>query len=531
MRTEVVPAGAGQVVELIRHAGYSPEGQVIQLLATPPDDEAHRLFAADAQEVADLTSRDVYIVRAAGATVAYDAGREAFAALLPEGRAARWQRLSPRAGRPAEEDWQEGPEQPPAYFGTDEHGILVPASRAQQPVTQPDPAGPDSSGPGGGLPGSAEGSGREQRQAVPAEATARADGRPFTRSPEGYTDLLHGADPARLAVDDEFTLTHEALAFESNRFSGHDHYVIDRPVARVLTQPASAIMFDSHSSFIVTGITGEEGRRVIRLRHPGEGEGEDVPPSSGGADSEMPSASLPPSRHPSRPQSSAGSSDGSSAPGPQLSRRDGRADSQPEQRSPFVLEEARSQADGRVGNRRQTWYGHVAVGLASLDPTDSLEGFAAVLPDVVPDGLSVDEEFSITRPALAYVSKESVQGGSYFGIVSPEAHDLAALAPDTSGMIMFPPSRFVVLRIDVVDDGHRVIWLLHPEEGEDVPPPSGDAHGEPSAEDAPGELGDALRRQAALAVPAALALPLSAGELGRVMGVVRGQEMAAGDGA
>jgi hypothetical protein len=37
---------------------------------------------------------------------------------------------------------------------------------------------------------------------------------------------------------------------------------------------------------------------------------------------------------------------------------------------------------------------------------------------------------------------------------------------------------------------------------------------------------DALRHQAALAVPAALALPLSAEELGRVMGVVRRQELA-----
>jgi hypothetical protein len=294
MRTRVVPADAGQVVELIRRAGYPPDGQVIQLLAAPPDDEAHRQFAADAQEVADLTSRDVYIVGAAGATVAYDAGREAFAARLAGGEPAGWQRLSPRApGRPAGQDWQEGPRQPPAYFGTDEHGILVPAGRAQEPVTQPDPAGLDRSGPGGGLPRS----GREQREAVLAEAGARADGRPaptppiLTRSPEGYTDLLHGADPASLAVDDEFTITREALAFESNRFSEHGHYVIDRPVARVLTQPVGAIMFDSHSSFIVTGITGEEGRRVIRLRHPEEGE--DAPPPSGDAHGEQPAGDGP----------------------------------------------------------------------------------------------------------------------------------------------------------------------------------------------------------------------------------------------
>ena len=121
LRTEVVAANAGQVVELIRNAGYQQDGQVIQFLAAPPDDRAHAVFVVQAQQVANLVGEDVYIVGAAAATVIYDAGREGFAALLVDGRAAGWQRLSPSVPGRAE-----GQEQPPSHFGEDEHGILAP---------------------------------------------------------------------------------------------------------------------------------------------------------------------------------------------------------------------------------------------------------------------------------------------------------------------------------------------------------------------------------------------------------------------
>ena len=130
LRTEVVPASADLVVWMIRRAGYRPGRQVIQFLAAPPDWAAYRAFREQAQEVARLVGGDVYIVGPAGATVAYDAGREGFAAVLADGRPGRWERLSPRAsGRQAgqeERGEQAGQEQPPDYFGTNEHGILAP---------------------------------------------------------------------------------------------------------------------------------------------------------------------------------------------------------------------------------------------------------------------------------------------------------------------------------------------------------------------------------------------------------------------
>jgi hypothetical protein len=323
LRAEVVAADAGQVAELIMSAGFQPGGQVIQFLAVPPDDGAYAVFRAQAREVAGLTGGDVYIVGGAGATVAYDAGREAFAARLAAGGPAGWQRLSPPApGRPPGYDETEGPGrlpgydetegpgrlpgydetegpgrlpgydetvgQSPDYFETDEGGVLVRAGRVQEPGTGPELAGPGVGSPGGGLPGSAESSG-EERRAFAAGAGARGDGRPsateppvLTRSAEGYADVLHGA-PEVLAVGDEFAITREALAFDSGeRFSGEGHYVIDRPVARALPLLDGAMMFDHGSRFVVTGVSGEEGRRVTRLRHPGSGEGEgDVPPSSG----------------------------------------------------------------------------------------------------------------------------------------------------------------------------------------------------------------------------------------------------------
>jgi ribosomal-protein-alanine N-acetyltransferase len=177
------------------------------------------------------------------------------------------------------------------------------------------------------------------------------------------------------------------------------------------------------------------------------------------------------------------------APRPQFLRRGSRGDPQPGQRSPFVLAEARRQVEGGTVEVSPTWYGHVAAGLASLRRTESFEAFAAVLPGFVPDGMTIDYEFSTARPALAYASAESVRGDSYFAILAPVAHDLTGLAPDTSGMIMFPPGGFRVARIDTVR-GRRVVSLVH--QGEDAPPPSGGAQGEPpavepSAEDAPGD--------------------------------------------
>ena len=205
------------------------------------------------------------------------------------------------------------------------------------------------------------------------------------------------------------------------------------------------------------------------------------------------------------------------------------------------------QADAPVVERSRTWYEQVAAGRELLGRTSTAVGYADRLPGVNPNRLAEGAEFRIISPALAYVSIESVQG-DYFAIRRPDAYDLTELEGDTSRMMVLRPrTRFVVEEINYQtdDEGRRVIWLGHPEE--DAPQPSGDSNGEPPARDAPsgGSAGrapaeptvessaaDALRHQAALAVPAALALPLSAGELGRVMGVVRGQALAgAGGGA
>ena len=99
-RAEVVAADAGSIMGMIRRAGYQPDRQVIQFLAAPSDDEAHGVFAREALEIAGLIGADVFIVGAAGATVAYDADREAFAARLAGGDPAGWQQLAAGA-RPA----------------------------------------------------------------------------------------------------------------------------------------------------------------------------------------------------------------------------------------------------------------------------------------------------------------------------------------------------------------------------------------------------------------------------------------------
>jgi hypothetical protein len=470
MPTRVEPAGTAEVVGMIRNAGYQPDEQVIQFLAAPPDDRAHAVFRAQAQEVANQIGRDVYIVSTAGATVEYNNSRRLFAVRRAGWRAtwrdAGWQRLNPSAA-----GGQAGQEQPPAYFGTDQHGILAPAGPAQEPATQPDPVGPD--GTGGGLPGSAEGSGREQRQAVPAEAGARVGGQPpapppLTQSPEGYADLLHGADPASLTVGQEFSINREAFAFVSNRFSGTGHFVIAWPVGRALPRPADGIMFGRGTSFVVTDISGEEGRRVIRLRHPGQ----EASPPPGSTHGEIPSvspASLPSSQRPSPPPPPpppAGPSDGppggsadSSGPGatrlPSFS-----GDSERGQRSPAVLAEARAQVGGQTGERSPGWYSMVAAGLASLPQARIAAGYAAGLPGADPASLTVGQEFSVTRPALAYAADEFVPGGDHMLVIPrPYARDLSGLGTDTSSMIMFAShTAFVVTSIDDWS-GRRVIRL------------------------------------------------------------------------
>ena len=121
---KVVAADADTIVEqLIDRAGFQPDGQVIQFLAAPRDEATYEVFRAQAQRVADLAGGDVYIVRPVGATVAYDAGRQGFAALPADGGPAGWQRLRPSAA-----GGQEGQEQPPDHFEADEHGILVPGT-------------------------------------------------------------------------------------------------------------------------------------------------------------------------------------------------------------------------------------------------------------------------------------------------------------------------------------------------------------------------------------------------------------------
>ena len=77
---QLAPAGTDQVVGLIRGAGYDEGLQVIQFLAAPRTDEEHAVFAEEARRVADRIGRDVYIVGAAGVTVAYDGAQRIFVA-------------------------------------------------------------------------------------------------------------------------------------------------------------------------------------------------------------------------------------------------------------------------------------------------------------------------------------------------------------------------------------------------------------------------------------------------------------------
>ncbi len=73
------PASTAQVVDLIRGGGYQEERQVLQFLAAPRTPAEYKVFVREAQEVANQLGHGVYVVGAAGATVAYRQDRHVFA--------------------------------------------------------------------------------------------------------------------------------------------------------------------------------------------------------------------------------------------------------------------------------------------------------------------------------------------------------------------------------------------------------------------------------------------------------------------
>ena len=123
------------------------------------------------------------------------------------------------------------------------------------------------------------------------------------------------------------------------------------------------------------------------------------------------------------------------------------ADWEARQQLSAVLAEAQAQADGQPAMAGAAWREMVDRGLALVLPAGSQWGYAAALPDAVPDGLRPGASFTIETPALAYVSAGSVPGGGYlFEIERPDALDIARLAGDESGRMMFAAGTpFVVM--------------------------------------------------------------------------------------
>ena len=110
----VEPATAAQVLDLAAGSGYRSAAQALQILAAPRTQAQYEVFVWDAQQVADQIGRAVYIVGAAGATVAYHEDRPAFVARADRahGQAIGWRLL-----------WPNALDGPPGYFETDDQGM------------------------------------------------------------------------------------------------------------------------------------------------------------------------------------------------------------------------------------------------------------------------------------------------------------------------------------------------------------------------------------------------------------------------
>ncbi|MDT5028229.1 MAG: hypothetical protein QOE61_4655, partial [Micromonosporaceae bacterium] len=120
-----------------------------------------------------------------------------------------------------------------------------------------------------------------------------------------------------------------------------------------------------------------------------------------------------------------------------------------------VLAEAEQPGEGT-----QDWATLVGGGLALLQRTPDPVGYAATLPGVDPDRLTAGQSVSITAPALGNTRRESVAGDVLFVIADPDARNIARLAGDDSGRIMFVPStRFQVASISTEPDGRRLVHL------------------------------------------------------------------------
>ena len=155
-----------------------------------------------------------------------------------------------------------------------------------------------------------------------------------------------------------------------------------------------------------------------------------------------------------------------------------------------VLAEAAGQVSGPVVSR-PAWYQMVDLGLTMLPLTRSELGYTAALPGVEPASLTTGESFAINAPALARVSAQSVPG-YLFEIERPEAHDIARLAGDDSGRIMFGSGTWFLVERRSDADGRGIIHLSHREEPSSLPdeppsppdeaPPSDDAHDGPGGE-------------------------------------------------
>ena len=135
---------------------------------------------------------------------------------------------------------------------------------------------------------------------------------------------------------------------------------------------------------------------------------------------------------------------------------------QARERLTAVLMEARAQGFPQSAGPTPGWDALVAGGLDLLPPTDSSEGYVALLPGHDPAALAEGEEFSITGPALGYVFRDSARSGSTLYVIDrPAAQNLSRLTGDPFGRIMFAPGAWFVVTGVSDEGGRRVIHLSH----------------------------------------------------------------------
>src|SRR5258708_2017196 len=106
----------------------------------------------------------------------------------------------------------------------------------------------------------------------------------------------------------------------------------------------------------------------------------------------------------------------------------------------------------------------VARGLELGEPTDRSVAYAGSLPGVDPGRLTADQQVSIPAAALGYVRPGLVpESDDLYVFPDPDARDVAGLAGDDSGRVMFAAgTSFVVSDISVRPGGRRVILLDRP---------------------------------------------------------------------